>query len=409
MRTTDRPQAQAVVLTCMNLPGYEVVANLERELGKPVLTAAQALMWAALGAVDRAAVGPGQALVRCRVPDGHRPVLRVVGPREPADRTGTDGAGADGDGPAPLHKVRVRLPDESGALARLAAAVAETGGNILGLAVHGQDGHSVVDELLVGGPLPAAGLAATVRSVLGPPEADTVLVAPADPHELVDAPTRALDLAAGARDTGEIAAALAVLLHADSAEVRATGNGRGESGVDGGHELDLPAPDGRRLVVRRVWAPFTVTERARAEAYLRAVLARPVRHHVLLPGGEEIGAAPATGDEIAELDRLLRTCLAGTVATGTPAGGATWTAADLRALLLPPGGSCLLARSAGGELVALGALLPAETPEPPAAPRPGAGPEPVLLVHPRYRGHGLVRWLRRRLHAGDSERPVPAV
>ncbi len=45
---SDRPEAHAVFLACTNLPTYDLIAPLERKLGKPVLTANQVTMWAAL-------------------------------------------------------------------------------------------------------------------------------------------------------------------------------------------------------------------------------------------------------------------------------------------------------------------------------------------------------------------------
>lgn len=62
IRRADSPEAEAVLVSCTNLATYDVIAPLEAELGKPVLTANQATMWAALRAVDRAPVGPGQRL-----------------------------------------------------------------------------------------------------------------------------------------------------------------------------------------------------------------------------------------------------------------------------------------------------------------------------------------------------------
>ena len=50
-------------VSCTNLPTYDVIAPLERELGKPVLTANQVTMWAALRVAGAAAVGPGQRLL----------------------------------------------------------------------------------------------------------------------------------------------------------------------------------------------------------------------------------------------------------------------------------------------------------------------------------------------------------
>lgn len=44
----DHPDADAVCVACTNLPTYDVIADAEQALGKPVVTANQALMWAAL-------------------------------------------------------------------------------------------------------------------------------------------------------------------------------------------------------------------------------------------------------------------------------------------------------------------------------------------------------------------------
>jgi maleate isomerase len=63
VRDTDTADAQAVFISCTNLPTYDLIASLERELGKPVLTANQVTMWSALHAIGRKAVGPGQQLL----------------------------------------------------------------------------------------------------------------------------------------------------------------------------------------------------------------------------------------------------------------------------------------------------------------------------------------------------------
>lgn len=385
VRAADHPDAEAVFVSCTNLPTYDVIAELERELGKPVLTANQVTMWAALGAVGLTAVGPGQALIECRAP-GDRPVLRVV------TETTTDLAAGPVDGDEPvlpsLYKVRVQLPDESGALARLTTAVADAGANILSLSVHGQDSRSVVDEMLVGGTLTPDRLVAVVRSALNTAGPDAVRVVAADPHELVDAPTRALDLLAGCRgqDPAELVEGLAALLHADEVDVAPTG-----PELDDEHVFLLPSPQEPPMVARRAWAPFTVTERARAEAFVRAATVPPGRgsHEVLLPGGEELVATPGTGEETAELDVLLRACVAA-LPDRTPS-DVEWAAADLRALLLPPGGGSLVVRTADGVVVAAGSLAAA------GEPGPDAGPEPIVLVHPAYRGQRLAGWLRRKL------------
>lgn len=52
--TADHPEADAVFLSCTNLRTFGVLAELEHELGKPVLSANQVTMWAALRAVGLA-------------------------------------------------------------------------------------------------------------------------------------------------------------------------------------------------------------------------------------------------------------------------------------------------------------------------------------------------------------------
>lgn len=44
----DRPEADAVFLSCTNLRTFDVLPEIERELGKPVLSANQVTMWEAL-------------------------------------------------------------------------------------------------------------------------------------------------------------------------------------------------------------------------------------------------------------------------------------------------------------------------------------------------------------------------
>jgi maleate isomerase len=71
VRQADRPDAEAVFVSCTNLPTFHIIAALEEELGKPVLTANQVTAWAGLrrlglplvtedqrlGEVGRAALG----------------------------------------------------------------------------------------------------------------------------------------------------------------------------------------------------------------------------------------------------------------------------------------------------------------------------------------------------------------
>jgi len=49
-RLIDRPEAEAIFFSCTNLHTYDIISQLEAELGKPVLSANMVTMWAALKA-----------------------------------------------------------------------------------------------------------------------------------------------------------------------------------------------------------------------------------------------------------------------------------------------------------------------------------------------------------------------
>ena len=58
----DHPDAQAVFVSCTNLPTYDIIAPMEERLNKPVLTANQLTVWAALGRMGLPMPGPGRWL-----------------------------------------------------------------------------------------------------------------------------------------------------------------------------------------------------------------------------------------------------------------------------------------------------------------------------------------------------------
>lgn len=62
VRSADSDQADAVLISCTNLPTYEILDQLEQDLGKPVISANQATVWAALRQRGRHYFGPGAAL-----------------------------------------------------------------------------------------------------------------------------------------------------------------------------------------------------------------------------------------------------------------------------------------------------------------------------------------------------------
>ncbi|CAL9526567.1 maleate cis-trans isomerase family protein [Streptomyces sp. enrichment culture] len=65
--------ADALFLSCTNLPTYDVIPQLEAELRIPVISANQVTMWAALRRLGTRAVGPYQALIDVSARSG--PVL----------------------------------------------------------------------------------------------------------------------------------------------------------------------------------------------------------------------------------------------------------------------------------------------------------------------------------------------
>ncbi|WP_431285198.1 maleate cis-trans isomerase family protein [Humitalea sp. 24SJ18S-53] len=69
-RTCDRPDADAIFISCTNLPTLDVIAQIEADLGKPVVTSNQSCFWACLrmlGLPDRIE-GYGRLLSDCTAP-----------------------------------------------------------------------------------------------------------------------------------------------------------------------------------------------------------------------------------------------------------------------------------------------------------------------------------------------------
>ena len=58
----DHSEAEAIFVSCTNLPTFDLIEPLEAALGKPVLTANQLTMWACLRRMGLPIVGPGRWL-----------------------------------------------------------------------------------------------------------------------------------------------------------------------------------------------------------------------------------------------------------------------------------------------------------------------------------------------------------
>ncbi|MFE3071524.1 GNAT family N-acetyltransferase [Streptomyces sp. NPDC059247] len=295
-------------------------------------------------------------------------------------RTGPSTHPADGSAGAPeatagsgestgtvLWRMRTTVADAPGSLAALCTALAGLRVDILTLQTHPlADG--TVDEFLLRAPadLSARTLARETAEAGG---RDT-WTERADAHDLVDTPTRVLELATRtALDAAELPLALRRLLgrctlHSVPA-VSLTGRSTGEpvpvEGVLEETVMRLRDPHGGTLVVERPHLPFTPTEFARARALveLDARLGPRVPHGrdvLTLPEGNEITVRRADRRDLPAARAMHDRCSADTLAQRYhgPVGDAD---RYLDHLLSPRFGRTLAAQTASGRLVALGHLL----------------------------------------------------
>ncbi len=85
VRSADRPDAEAMFISCTNLPTYDIIGPLEQELGKPVLTANQVTIWSALRHMGLLAVAPQQRLINASLEqDAARQETGGLAPRSAA-------------------------------------------------------------------------------------------------------------------------------------------------------------------------------------------------------------------------------------------------------------------------------------------------------------------------------------
>ncbi|MEV4570814.1 GNAT family N-acetyltransferase [Nonomuraea sp. NPDC049419] len=188
-------------------------------------------------------------------------------------------------------RIRTTVDERPGRLASLASALADRGGNILGLSVQ-SDTEGTVDEFVA--EIPAA--PETVREALEAAGGRRVQVVPATAHELTDEPTRALLLASRLRTMPwRLPELLAELLRADDARWI---YGEAVSDLPDPTQLLVPVAPKRAVRLRRAELPFTLTEAARAAAFAR--LAQPATEQpaaeraIKLADGVEVTVRPLT-------------------------------------------------------------------------------------------------------------------
>ncbi len=285
-------------------------------------------------------------------------------------------------------RIRTTVDERPGRLASLATALAEKGGNILGLSVQ-PDTDGTVDEFVA--EIPAS--ADAVREALEAVGGRRVQVVPATAHELTDELTRALLLAARLRSMPwRLPEILAELLRADDARwVYGADLSESSRALPDPTLLMVPVAARRAIRLRRFDLPFTLTEAARAAALVRLaqppVEAAAAERPVQLDDGGEVLVRPLTTLYREAVRDLHERCSPETrrfrYFTSMPS--------------LPPRmfeGMCDRSRGyslvAGhdGQVVALASLM--FTPDPGIA-------EVVFLVEDRWQGRGLGGVLARML------------
>ncbi|MFF9089751.1 GNAT family N-acetyltransferase [Streptomyces sp. NPDC014991] len=298
---------------------------------------------------------------------GHAPPVGDTGgrPAGPSTRPGTTAGEVATAGT--LWRMRTTVRDEPGSLAALCTALAERQVDILSLQTHPlADG--TVDEFLLRSP--GTSSAAEITRAVSQAGGTATWIERADAHDLVDAPTRVLGLAARtALDAAELPLALRQLL--GRCTIRSlpgtpVGGGRGPEPVPVGGVLEdtvmrLRAPEGGVLTVERPYLPFTPTEFARARALVeldsRLGPRIPRGQDVLtLPEGNDITVRRVDTGDLAAARAMHERCSPRTLGMRYhgPVGDAD---RYLTHLLSPRFGRTLAAQTASGRIVGLGHLL----------------------------------------------------
>ncbi|MEW1870776.1 GNAT family N-acetyltransferase [Streptomyces caelestis] len=337
---------------------------------------------------------PAELTARCAAAF-HAWWARRHGHAPPAHDTGGARPPSTAAGGSVLWRMRTTVKDEPGALATLCTALAGLRVDILSLQTHPL-GEDTVDEFLLRAP-EGTDLVAAV-SLAGGTDTWTER---ADAHDLVDAPTRVLGLAARtAQDAAELPLALRQLLGRCTIRSRpATSRGGRpvpEEGLLEDTVIRLRAPEGGVITVERPYLPFTPTEFARARALveLDARLGPRIprgRDVLTLPEGGAISVRRADTGDLAAAREMHERCSGETLRMRYhgPVGDAD---RYLNHLLSPRFGRTLAAQTASGRVVGLGHLL-----------WDGDETEVALVVEDAWQRRGIGAELLTRLVAMAAE------
>jgi RimJ/RimL family protein N-acetyltransferase len=313
-----------------------------------------------------------------------------------------------------LWRIRTEVDDDPGRLAALAAALAAYGGNVLGLSVQAVEG-GVVDEFYVD--VPSAVPEEQLMGALVFAGGRNPVAVPADMHELVDAPLRALRLADHLRhDPDDLPDVLAELLGAQESGWLPAGDAAGDADLvdENDHDtavLRLPTPSGRSVVLRRYALPYTTTEVARARAMLAFLAGAPRPDPppdprecwVVLADGTEVLVRTAVPEDRPAVAAMHERCSAHSRYLRYLAPTPRMPGWALERLVGGGRGVALVAVTTDGRVVGLANLVPnpaGGTPEVPETPRAA---EAALLVEDAWQGRRLGTTLFRRLAALGRE------
>ncbi|WP_414636099.1 GNAT family N-acetyltransferase [Amycolatopsis sp.] len=285
-------------------------------------------------------------------------------------------------------RVRIRMDDRPGMLARIAIRMADLECNILGLTVLPVPG-GVLDEVVI---KPAAGLTKTqLIKAVREEGCGCSGITDADVRELVDASAATLTAASRAvDDPARSAEVLREVLAADLVTVVPLAEAN-PARTEGGHRMAFAVDGKRAFVARRRWAPFVQLEVARAEALLgllESARTNVARSSVVTctDGAMIVLRNGQPGDADAVLALHAR-CSADTLFQRYQAGARSMPRRWLHRLLMPPRGLSLLA-ICGKEVVGLGQFIGGAT---------GEIAEVSLLVEDAWQRKGIGSALMARL------------
>jgi len=284
-------------------------------------------------------------------------------------------------------RLRIRMDDRPGMLARIAIRMADLECNILGLSVLPVPG-GVLDEIVL---RPATGLPRRLLAdAIRDEGCECTAIIDADVHELVDPSSSTLLAARRAiDDPARLADVLKDVLGADVVTLVPAAEAN-PARTESGHRAVFELGTGSALVARRQWAPFVQLELTRAEALvsLLTAAARNIAGPVVLdrPDGAAIvlrKGVPGDADAVAELHRR---CSMATLFRRYQTGVRTMPRRRLHRLLVPPRGTSVLAVF-GREVIGLGQLIPLMS----------GGAEVSLLVEDAWQRQGIGTALLARL------------